>query len=46
MVSAAWGESESDEEDDDKRGSALVTSLDTKVRPSAKNSPYKQITIE
>ena len=46
MVSVAWGESESVEEADDKRGSTLVMPLDTKVRPSAKNFPYKQIAIE
>ena len=46
MVSAAWGESESDEEADDRRSIALVTSLDTQLRPSPKNSPYKQIAIK
>ena len=45
-VSAVWGESDSDGEADDKRRIALVTSLDTEVRPSTKSSPYKQITIE
>ena len=45
-VSAAWGESDSGEEADDKRRIALVTSLDTEVRPSVKSSPYKQIAIE
>ena len=38
LVSTAWGKSESDEEDDDKRGSALVTSLDTQICLSLKNS--------
>ena len=46
MVSVVWGESESDEEDYDKRGMTFVTSLDIHVSPSAKNFPYKQITIE
>ena len=41
-----WGESESDEEDYDKRGMAFVTSLDTQVKLSPKPSPYKQIAIE
>ena len=33
-VSTAWGESDSDEEANDKRRIALVTSLDIEVRPS------------
>ena len=46
MVSAAWGESNSDEEADNKRRTVLVASLDTEVHPSPKNSAYKQIIIE
>ena len=46
MESAVWGESDSDEKPDDKRRIALITSLDTEIRPFAKNSPYKKITIE
>ena len=45
-VSAAWGESESEEETDDKRGMTFVTSLDTQISLSQKPSPYKQIAIE
>ena len=41
LVSAVWGESESGEEANDKRGTALVTSLDTQVSFSPQNSPYK-----
>ena len=33
LVTTAWGESDSDKEIDDKRRIALVTSLDTEVRP-------------
>ena len=46
LVTTAWGESDSNEEADDKRRIALVTSIDTEVRPSTKSSPYKQIVIE
>ena len=46
LVFTAWGESDSDEEVDDKRRTVLVASLDTEVRPSPKNSTYKQIAIE
>ena len=46
LVSAAQGESESNEEADDRRSTALVTSLDNQVSPSPKHSPYKQVAIE
>ena len=46
LVTMGWRESESDEEDYDKRGMASVTSLDTQVKLSPKSSPYKQIAIE
>ena len=36
FLSGAWGESESDEEDYDKRGMTFVTSLDTHVSSSPK----------
>ena len=46
LVFVVWGEFDSDEEADDKRRIAFITSIDTKVRPSVKNSPYKQIIIK